>query len=83
MNIFHSSQNINSHFEFRFHVCINKNFKLLFLFFLCLIPAPLFYSEAVQGNVGQLQCNITPPITEDRVALVIWYKEGYTTPIYR
>lgn len=46
------------------------------------ISAPLYHTDAVQGSVAILPCNITPPILEDRVSLVIWYKEGQTTPIY-
>jgi neural cell adhesion molecule len=38
--------------------------------------------EAVLGRFGQLSCNLTSEIRDDRVALVIWYKEGRTTPIY-
>lgn len=34
------------------------------------------------GKSGQLSCNLTSDIRDDRVALVIWYKEGKTTPIY-
>lgn len=51
------------------------------------IPYPLAViinlAEAVQGEIGRLPCNVTPPDTEDKIILVIWYKEGYTTPIYR
>ncbi|XP_055382448.1 uncharacterized protein LOC129612717 [Condylostylus longicornis] len=46
------------------------------------IEGPLIISEAVQGTLGRLPCNITPPVPEDRVALVIWYKEGHSKPIY-
>lgn len=38
--------------------------------------------EAVVGRNGRLACNLTSDIRGDRVALVIWYKEGRTTPIY-
>lgn len=29
-----------------------------------------------------LQCDITPPSTNDEVALVLWYKDESTTPLY-
>ncbi|XP_039227926.1 neural cell adhesion molecule 2 isoform X6 [Drosophila yakuba] len=43
---------------------------------------PPVLSESIMGTVGRLPCNVTPPIHEDRVALVIWYKVGLKTPIY-
>lgn len=43
---------------------------------------PLFHAEAVVGSEARLPCNLTSPITGDRVSLVIWYKEGQSTPIY-
>lgn len=43
---------------------------------------PLFHTEAVVGSEARLPCNLTSPITGDRVSLVIWYKEGQSTPIY-
>uniref|UniRef100_A0A182JRN0 Ig-like domain-containing protein n=1 Tax=Anopheles christyi TaxID=43041 RepID=A0A182JRN0_9DIPT len=44
--------------------------------------SPLHLSEAVQGMVGQLECNITSPINGDRAILVIWYKGAQTIPFY-
>lgn len=38
--------------------------------------------EAVQGTTARLPCNLTSQIDADRVSLVIWYKEGQSTPIY-
>ncbi|XP_017150580.1 uncharacterized protein LOC108160840 isoform X5 [Drosophila miranda] len=49
---------------------------------LLLLAGPPVLSESIMGTVGQLPCNVTPPIYEDRVALVIWYKVGLKTPIY-
>lgn len=39
--------------------------------------------EAVKGTIGRLPCNITPSVNGDKIILVIWYKDGYTLPIYR
>ncbi|XP_033233833.1 uncharacterized protein side-VIII isoform X1 [Drosophila pseudoobscura] len=49
---------------------------------LLLLAGPPVLSESIMGTVGLLPCNVTPPIYEDRVALVIWYKVGLKTPIY-
>ncbi|KAI8123719.1 Cell adhesion molecule 3 [Lucilia cuprina] len=38
--------------------------------------------ESIFGTLARLPCNVTPPLQEDRVALVIWYKVGLKTPIY-
>jgi neural cell adhesion molecule len=38
--------------------------------------------EAVQGTIARLPCNLTTQNDADRVSLVIWYKEGQSTPIY-
>lgn len=43
---------------------------------------PLHLAEAVQGNTGKLECNITAPLLGDRAILVIWYKNGQTIPLY-
>ncbi|XP_037033007.1 neural cell adhesion molecule 2 [Bradysia coprophila] len=43
---------------------------------------PIMQTEAVQSAIGRLPCNVTPPVAEDKITLVIWYKEMYSTPIY-
>lgn len=42
----------------------------------------MFHTEAVVGSEARLPCNLTSPIAGDRVSLVIFYKEGQSTPIY-
>ncbi|GIX95834.1 uncharacterized protein CDAR_289351 [Caerostris darwini] len=37
---------------------------------------------AVEGGKTELQCDITPPPGGDEVALVLWYKDESTTPLY-
>ncbi|XP_054713711.1 hemicentin-2-like [Uloborus diversus] len=37
---------------------------------------------AVEGGKVDLQCDITPPSPDDEVALVLWYKDESTTPLY-
>ncbi|XP_017474912.1 PREDICTED: uncharacterized protein LOC108365409, partial [Rhagoletis zephyria] len=49
---------------------------------LYLMEGPPIISESLQGTLGQLPCNVTPPILDDRLALVIWFKVGLKTPIY-
>lgn len=46
------------------------------------LSVPLYHTEAVVGSIARLPCNLTSPISGDRVSLVIWYKEGQNTPIY-
>ncbi|XP_019891154.1 hemicentin-1 isoform X3 [Musca domestica] len=47
-----------------------------------LLQGPPVVAESIVGTHARLPCNVTPPLLEDRVALVIWYKVGLKTPIY-
>lgn len=64
---------------------VNLSHILIRFFFVCFFAfaGPPVLSESIQGTLGRLPCNVTPPILEDRVALVIWFKVGLKTPIYR
>ncbi|CAM1320456.1 Uncharacterised protein g7488 [Pycnogonum litorale] len=37
---------------------------------------------AISGGIASLPCNITPPIQDDNVTLVLWYKGLIEKPIY-
>ncbi|CAH0552050.1 unnamed protein product [Brassicogethes aeneus] len=39
--------------------------------------------DAVLGRSATLPCNIEPDHREDRVYMVLWYREGHIKPIYR
>ncbi|GIY03509.1 ig-like domain-containing protein [Caerostris extrusa] len=38
--------------------------------------------QAVTGGKAELPCNITQHSSEDKVSLVLWYKEDARAPIY-
>ena len=47
-----------------------------------LVLVPVTVVSTVVGMLTHLPCNITPGVPGDRVLLVLWYKDGYTKPIY-
>ena len=51
----------------------------LFFYF----SAPLTYVSSVSGMLTNLPCNITPSLPEDKVNLVLWYKDQEGKPLFR
>ncbi|XP_075223938.1 neural cell adhesion molecule 1-like [Lycorma delicatula] len=39
--------------------------------------------DAVLGRSAELPCNMEPAIKEDRVYMVLWFREGNSKPLYR
>ncbi|KAF6216033.1 hypothetical protein GE061_000370 [Apolygus lucorum] len=39
--------------------------------------------DAVLGRSAELPCNIEPDIRDDRVYMVLWFREGEPKPLYR
>lgn len=39
--------------------------------------------DAVLGGSATLPCNILPDHKQDRVYMVLWYRDGHIKPIYR
>lgn len=49
---------------------------------------PIFLSvfqsvDAVLSRSATLPCDIEPDIKDDRVYMILWYRDGHIKPIYR
>ncbi|KAK6635756.1 hypothetical protein RUM44_001010 [Polyplax serrata] len=44
--------------------------------------APVIDVSAIAGGVAKLPCDMQLPFPEDKVYLIMWFKEGSTSPIY-
>lgn len=44
---------------------------------------PMSETQAAKGGQARMTCDISPTVPGDRAQLVIWYKDGASTPIYR
>ena len=43
---------------------------------------PIRDALGVAGFAVELDCDVTPAVKNDQLLLVLWYKEGRTSPIY-
>jgi len=66
-------------FDKRSNECTVNRTSLSFLF---LIAGPMAEVKAVVKGTARLPCDLAPPVANDSVILVIWYKNDIT-PIYR
>ena len=58
---------------------------LYYISFSSLTAGPIHNVETVMGSQAELPCDVAPAPTVpgDRFVLVLWYKDGIGTPIYR
>ncbi|CAM1320459.1 Uncharacterised protein PB.6989, partial [Pycnogonum litorale] len=60
--------------------------RILFTFYLLLASSArskeINYRTFVAGKVAYLPCSIDPPMDNDKMTLVLWYKDGSESPIY-
>lgn len=47
------------------------------------IPGPVSNQEALEGGNTTLHCDTTPDTASDEFMLLVWYKNGVDSPIYR
>ncbi|CAG9572669.1 unnamed protein product [Danaus chrysippus] len=48
----------------------------------CIFNTNIESLHAPTGGTVELPCDVTPALPDDRMGLVIWYKQGHDTPIY-
>ena len=54
----------------------------------CVIEHEIYFAgpvEVVAGVLGlptHLECDVTPTVPNDQLLLILWYKEGHSSPIY-
>ncbi len=45
-------------------------------------PVPVESVVGVVGFPAELPCDVTPTAANDQLLLILWYKEGHSSPIY-
>lgn len=50
---------------------------------LAFVAGNIVHVSAVLGRSAELPCNIEPNYKEDRVYMVLWFREGAGKPLYR
>lgn len=60
-----------------------KNKKTKYCLFYFLISVSTVSVEAVLGKSATLPCDIEPEARDDRVYMVLWFRESAGKPLYR
>ena len=74
--LFHVLASHSGKAEMHFSHCMT--FKLMPLKYVVFIHDVV----TVTGMLTNLPCNITPPVEDDNVNLVLWYKDGFGKPLF-
>lgn len=60
-----------------------QKFSFFLIFFILLVILVPTMVEAVLGKTTTLPCDIEPEIQNDRVYMVLWFRENTGKPLYR
>lgn len=66
-------------FYFTLNLC-NIQLTLVLLF---LITVPIEYVDGVLGGRGRLPCDVHVPSRDDKLQMVLWFRDKDAEPIYR
>ena len=64
-------------------VMIVRNYKHIFVGLPFLVSVPIIHVEGVKGTKGTLPCDVRVPSKNDKLHMVLWFRDKDGEPIYR